>query len=284
MRHPLVDDVLQIGRGTGDPLDPGRCPGICAVRRLGDADVGVLVLLEQVDETQAVLRQDHAVGIEREHVVGIRDDEVGVPVERLNEHASRRRLLVTVAPAHQADVAVEVHRLVRLGGERRVALALEARDLGPEGPDEPPVELLDARRRQLLWVIAGGRAERRRGDCEVGGESAEHVIGDEPLVVVRWLVPIAERLHPGGGILVVLGEHEDRLGRWTAVARLVACERRLAAPARFGEQLFDLARGAPVRPRAAGGAWRTWDAAGRRSAARRGDPDTPGAPRREASS
>ena len=55
-------------------------PGIGAVRRLGDADLGVLGLLEQVDEPQAVLGQEHAVGVERQHVVGVGDDEVGVAV------------------------------------------------------------------------------------------------------------------------------------------------------------------------------------------------------------
>ena len=55
-----------------------------------------------------------------------------------------RRLLDAVGAAHQADVGVEVHRLVGLVREGGVRLALEDRELGVEGPGEAAVELRDA--------------------------------------------------------------------------------------------------------------------------------------------
>ena len=46
--QPLVDDVLQVGGGAGDPLQPGARAREGAVRRLGDGHVPILALLEQV--------------------------------------------------------------------------------------------------------------------------------------------------------------------------------------------------------------------------------------------
>ncbi len=46
------------------------------VRRLRHRDPLVLGLLEQVHEPQAVLRQQHAVGVERQDVVGVGHVEI----------------------------------------------------------------------------------------------------------------------------------------------------------------------------------------------------------------
>ena len=111
--HALVHDVLQVRGGPGDPLQPGRRAGERAVRRLGDSHVLVLLLLEQVHKAKAVLRQQHAVRVERDHVIGVGNGPAGAGPGR-DERGAAHGLDLVVAAAHQPDVAVEVHRLVRL--------------------------------------------------------------------------------------------------------------------------------------------------------------------------
>lgn len=68
-----MGDVLQVGGGASDAFEPGPGAGEGAVGRLGDRNVGVLVLLEQMHQAQAVLGQQDAVRIEGEHVIGVGD-------------------------------------------------------------------------------------------------------------------------------------------------------------------------------------------------------------------
>ena len=160
--QPLVDDVLQVGGGPGDPLQPGARTGEGAVRRLGDGHVAVLVLLEQVHEPQAVLGQQHAVRVERHDVVRIRDVQGAVARPRPDQRGAGDRLHLAVGAPHQAHVAVKVHGLVGLVGQRHVPLALEAGDLGAERPHQPAVQA--AEHLLLEHHALVGRGEQRRAD------------------------------------------------------------------------------------------------------------------------
>ena len=71
--QPLVDEVLQVRRGTGHALQPGGRTGKGAVRSLGNCIVAVLLLLQDVHQAQAVLRQQDTVGVDGQDVVGLRD-------------------------------------------------------------------------------------------------------------------------------------------------------------------------------------------------------------------
>jgi hypothetical protein len=103
--------VLQIGGRARDSLQSRGGSPEGAVGRLRHTIALVLGLLEQMHESQAVLGQDHAVGIEREDVVGVRDHEVGgVKLAGRHERATRGSTNVAVAASHQADIAVQVHR------------------------------------------------------------------------------------------------------------------------------------------------------------------------------
>ena len=134
-----MHDVLQVRGRAGDPLQPGRRPGERAVRGLRDRRVLVLLLFEQVHEPQAVLGQQHTIGVKRHHVVGVRDLK---PLTRQARHerCPAHGLDLAVHATHETHVAVEVHGLVRLMGQRHVALALKARDPRAERPHEPPVQ------------------------------------------------------------------------------------------------------------------------------------------------
>ena len=81
--HPLMDDVLQVGGGAGQALHPGGRTGERGVRGLDDGQLGVLRLGHHVHQPQAVLRQDDAVRVQGQQVVGVRnDDRAGVPGRR----------------------------------------------------------------------------------------------------------------------------------------------------------------------------------------------------------
>jgi hypothetical protein len=74
--------------------------------------------------------------------------------------------LLAEAPAEAGDVAVEVHRLVRLAREVRVALALEAGELGAEQGRQTAVGAVDLGRGELrgraVRVAAEGAARARQ--------------------------------------------------------------------------------------------------------------------------
>ena len=194
VRQPLVDDVLQVGRRAGDPLEARRRSTERRVRGLDDRDVGVLGSLEERDEPEAVLGQQHAVGVERQHVVGVRHLEI----ERSSAHRqvdrAARGLADAIAATHQAQVAVEVHGLVRLVRERGEALALEAREVGPEDPDEAAVEPAHARRADL--GVRGDRVAQRSGDgLEVDREGQDDLVHEERVDVVGDVLVLG---HAGG--------------------------------------------------------------------------------------
>ena len=151
---------------------------------------------------------------------------------------------LAVGAAHQADVAVQVHRLVRLGRERGEALALEARHLGAEGPGEAAVELRHPGGVDLLRLGVGGGAQGAADHREVGRQFAEHVGGEERLVVVGHVVLVAEAVDPATRVFVLAGERVDLVGggRQRGVDRdLEALQRAVEAAARLREQALDLA-------------------------------------------
>ena len=207
-----MHDVLQIGRGAGDPLDPRGRAAVGRVGRLHDPDVGVARVLHVGHEPQAVLRQQHAVGVEREHVVGIGHLEV----ERAAAHGEVDQAgsggAEPVAPAHETDVAVEVHGLVGLVRERREALALEARDVGPEDPDEAPVEPPDAGDADVR-VGRDGLAERARDPGQVGDQAVQDLVQEELVDVVDDLLGGRELAQPGGRVVVGGGQPLDVASR-----------------------------------------------------------------------
>ena len=66
--HALVQDVLEVGGGAGDPFDPGGGAAEGGVRRLGDRDALVARGLQEVDQPQAVVAQQLGVGVQRQQV------------------------------------------------------------------------------------------------------------------------------------------------------------------------------------------------------------------------
>ncbi len=53
--HTLMQDVLEVGGGACDPLDPGRRAAKRRVRRLRDRYPLIAWLLEEVDEAKAII-------------------------------------------------------------------------------------------------------------------------------------------------------------------------------------------------------------------------------------
>jgi len=243
----LVDDVLQVRRRAGDPLQPGGRAREGAVGSLGDGHVAVLALLEQVHEPQAVFGQQDAVGVERHDVVGVRD--VHVPARRRagDQRDPGHRLDLAVGTAHQPDVAIEVHGLVGLVGQRHVALAFEARQVGAERPDQPAVKAAERLLIQHHPLLGGGQ-QRRRDRPERSGQSQDDLVGDEGVRVVDDLLAGGQSFQPGGRLVVVAGQDHHRADpeRLLPLARDLEPVQRPGEPGRGpGQQFRDLARQGP---------------------------------------
>src|SRR5690606_194870 len=108
-------------------------------------DAFVAWLFEQVDEAYAVVAQQHRVGVESEHVLGVGDGEIcGLTVCGGEQGDAVARLNPLPPLAHEREVRVQVHRFVRLLRERLICLALEGVGANREDAHEPVVELSHA--------------------------------------------------------------------------------------------------------------------------------------------
>ena len=237
----LVHDVLQVGGRAGDPLQPGGGAGERAVRRLRDGDVLVLLLLEQVHQPQAVLGQQHAVGVQRHHVVRVGDVRPGTGLGAHQRRAAGHLRLAEVA-AHQPDVAVEVHRLVGLMGQRHVLLALEAGDPDGERPHEPPVQPQEHLRVQHDALAS--RVEQRRPHlAERLRQLEQDLVDEEGVGVVDDLLVGGEVLEPLDRVGVGAGHRQHRgvAGDLAAAQRYLQRRHPAGEPAgRLGEDPLDL--------------------------------------------
>ena len=242
-----MHDVLQVRGRSRDPLDPGGRAGERAVRRLGDGGLPVLALLEQVHQAQAVLGQQHAVGIERQHVVRVGHVQVAVGRVGGNQRHAANGPYRAVAAAHQADIAVQVHGLVGLVRERDVALALEAGELGPEDPDQPPVQ--SAQVHELEHDVLGRGLVQRPGDrLEVGREPQRDLVAEERVGVVGLVHAADQAPQPGHGGLVVPGKLAHRGQAWALAALgggLESVERGREVSGGPGQHFLDLGRQLP---------------------------------------
>ena len=127
-----MNNVLDVGGGAGDAFQSAAGAWKGAVGCLRHGNAFVARLLGEVHETQGIVGDDDTVGIECHQVVGRRDVDIRrFPRGRLQVQAARVAPLAQ-ALTQQPNVAVEVHGLVRLVGEVRVALAFEAGDLDRE--------------------------------------------------------------------------------------------------------------------------------------------------------
>ena len=131
-------------------------------RRVGgldDRDALVAGKLALVDQPEAVLAQEHAVGVEREHVVAVGDLQ-GVGGIAVAQDRAQLGLDLLDPASHQPEVGVEVHRLVRVVRQVGVLLALE-------GGDVPPRR---STRRRDSWI---SRSAGRTAPSSRAAKSAE---------------------------------------------------------------------------------------------------------------
>jgi hypothetical protein len=162
----LVDQVLDVGGGAGDALDGRIAVREGQVGRLGDAGAGIA--LQHVDQRGDILAEDDAVGVERQHVVGLRDVVVDLRADRGLQAGDAVAVDAHVASAHQADIGVEVHRLVRRVRQVGEDLALEVRDVVANQDREARIFGVDLVRRQF-----------RRGEALGAGQVARGCVADD---------------------------------------------------------------------------------------------------------
>ena len=139
-----MQHMLDVGGSRGDALDTRRRPAVRGVRRLNDGDMLVAGLFELIDEPDAIVAQQHGIGVQREHVFGVAQHEIGhFPRPDVTQHHAVGGFLTFDAVTHQPDERVEVHRLVAFLRQGDVLLALERPAFDGEDPYEPVVQLHD---------------------------------------------------------------------------------------------------------------------------------------------
>ena len=242
-RHPLVQDVLDVGGRSRETLDTRRGAPERRVGRLRHRDALVLGLLQKVDEPQTVVAQQQRVGVESEEIGRVGDDDVGL-VRRTDPDQNGPFVgrVGVVATAQQPDVGVEVHRLVRLVRQRRVPLAFEGRGFDREDPHQATVKFQQS--------LAGGGGigiqrglESARGRIEVVGKSSDDLVDEERVDVVFVRPVVSERAQPHHGRDVLVAERIDGIRGNRAAQQplvLVGQERFREPLARLGQSGLDV--------------------------------------------
>ena len=68
-----MHEILDVSRGPGGPFHLARCVGKGAVGRLGYGHPRMFGLFHQPNQGTGILRQEQAVGVERDHIGRIGD-------------------------------------------------------------------------------------------------------------------------------------------------------------------------------------------------------------------
>ncbi len=156
-------------------------------------------------QAQRVVGSNDAVGIEHQDVVGIRHGEVRtLRSRRLEEHLIGYRREAPV-PSEEGDVAVEIHRLVRLVGEVGEALPLEAAHVDAEAGDQALIRLEEI----LRPGPSGAESLPVQAVCflaVLARRPAEGQLDEERVGVVDGSVGNLLLLEPGGRVPVELGK------------------------------------------------------------------------------
>src|SRR5262249_20620666 len=125
VRKSLVNLVLHVRRRAGDSLkDAGRA-GKRTVRRLNHGNASMLRLAQMLCEANRVLGMQAAVSIEDQYVLAVGSRATAWGWRCRPEHEPALPTVLLEAAAHEAQVAVEIHRLVRLVREVGVTLSFE---------------------------------------------------------------------------------------------------------------------------------------------------------------
>ena len=231
-----MQHVLDVGGGRGDAFDARRRTSVGRVWSLDDGHPLIAGLFKLVDESQAVVAQQHGIGVERQHVFGVAHDEVRrLPFARVAQEYAIGCLLAFDAVPHQADEGIEVHGLVAFGGRRRVLLAFERPSFDGEDPYQPVVQLHDAFRFDLL-LQHGRLVERLLRQSQVACQGEQHLVAEEIVGMVLDNPRVGLAFKPGGGVPIVLralgddaAAHVRLVGEFGAHAspRLLEAMRRL---------------------------------------------------------
>ena len=208
--------MLDVRGGPGHPLQTRASTSERRIRSLDDGDPLIAGLLQAIDQAQAVVAQQNAVRIEGQQVVAVRDHEVGVLAE-LGEDDPFRAVINGEASAHETEVGVEVHGLVRLVGQRDVTLALERGDLGAERALQTLLQLV-----QPVLLHRSGLGDRHpqssRYRLEIHCQPSED-LGDHEFVSARvGRVCVLLCAQPTRRKIVFVGDHEHLIGAGIATS------------------------------------------------------------------
>src|SRR5437867_3561031 len=204
VREALMHLILDVGGGAGHALEHAWRAGKGAVGRLDDRDSAMLAPRQTVCESQNVLRMHDRVGIQNNYIVTVVKGEPPLVGAGALQQEPGPVGSLTKASAHQCDVRVDIHRLVRLVREIRVPLALERTHGDLEAAREAPI---GTSQEALIDRLTFGITQKVSRPLSIPTALAEQGDLDEyPVGMIDDAVAARLAREPRGDFLIQAGE------------------------------------------------------------------------------
>ena len=108
-----MQHVLNVGGGGRYAFDSRRRTTIRGIRGLNHGHTLVARLFHLVHQTQAVIAQQHGIGIQCQHIFGIAHHEIRrFVLAHVTQNHAIRRFHTLQRVAHQPDERIQIHGLV----------------------------------------------------------------------------------------------------------------------------------------------------------------------------
>ena len=229
--HALMQHVLNVGGGGRDAFDSRRRATIRGIRGLDHGHALIAGLFHLVHQAQAVVAQQHGIGVQRQHVFGIAHHEIGrFSLAHVTQNHPVRRFHALERVPHQSDERIQIHGFVAFTGGRRIQLAFERPSFCGENAYQTFVQLQNAIRVDML--LQGDRfVQRLFRQTQVACKTAQYLVAEEIVGMIFDQPCVGLMLQPLRGRTIVFRTACDHT---TPCVHLIG-ERRNGFVARFGE-------------------------------------------------
>ena len=223
--------MLNIGGGGRDTFDSRRRSTIRGIRSLNHGHALIARLFHLVHQTQAVIAQQHGIGIQRQHVFGITHHKIGrFPLAHVTQNHAIRRFHTLQRVTHQADERIQIHGFVAFAGGRCVQFAFERPSFCGEDTHQTFIQLQNAIRIDML-LQCDRFVQRLFRQTQVACKTAQYLIAEEIVGMIFDQPHIGLMFQPLRGRTIVFRTVCDHT---TSCAHLVG-ERRSGFVSRFRE-------------------------------------------------
>ena len=151
VRHTLMQHMLNVSGGGRNTFDSRRRSTIRGIRSLNHGHALIARLFHLVHQTQAVITQQHGIGIQRQHIFGIAHHEIRrFALTHVTQNHPIGSFHTFERVSHQSDEGIQIHGLVAFAGGRRIQLAFERPSFCSENAYQTFVQLQNAIRVDML--------------------------------------------------------------------------------------------------------------------------------------